>query len=79
MFYTKMWKFIVTQSNSWNYLFVVHNPKPCGARELSKYYNLCFDPKIVHGVCAIFRIQCACVTCASLLDKHWISRIIYKK
>ena len=35
--------------------------KPHGARELSKHYHLCFDPKLGNGVCAIRRITCACV------------------
>ena len=47
--------------------------KPRGARGLSKHYNLRFDPKLGNGVCAIRRIPCACVECASMLDKTWIS------
>ena len=49
--------------------------KPHGARGLGKHYNLCFDPKLGMGKCAIIRILCACVTCTSLLDKPWISGI----
>ena len=30
-------------------------------RVLSKNYHLFFDPKFGHGICAIFRISCACV------------------
>ena len=37
--------------------------------------NLHLDPKIVHGICAIRRIPCACVTCTSMLDKPWIFSI----
>ena len=37
--------------------------KPNGARELSKHYNLRFDPKLGSGVCAILRIPCGCVFC----------------
>ena len=49
--------------------------KPHGARGLSKHYHLCFDPKLGMGVCAIFRIPCACVSCTSMLYKPWISVI----
>ena len=48
---------------------------PNVARGLSKNYHLRFDPKIGHGICAIFRIPCACVACISILDKPWISGI----
>ena len=43
--------------------------KPHGVRGLSKHYNLSFDPKLGHGICAIIRITCACVACTSMLDK----------
>ena len=43
--------------------------KPHSARELSKHYHLCFEPKLGNGVCAIFLITCACVACTSMLDK----------
>ena len=46
-----------------------------GERGFSKYYHLRFDPKLGNGVCAIHRIQCACVVCTSMLDKPWISGI----
>ena len=49
--------------------------KPRGARGLSKHYHLRFDPKLGMGICAIFRIPCACVACKSMLDKPWISGI----
>ena len=49
--------------------------KPRGAIGLSKNYNLRFDPKIGMGVCEIRRIPCACVDCASMLDKIWTSGI----
>ena len=42
---------------------------------LSKHYHLRFYPKLGMGVCAIHRIPCACVACASMLDKPWISGI----
>ena len=35
--------------------------KPRGARGLNKHYHLRFDPKLGHGICAILRIECACV------------------
>ena len=50
--------------------------KPCVARGLSKHYNLCFDLKIVMGICAIRCIPCACVTCTLMLYKPWISGIL---
>ena len=43
--------------------------KPHGARGLSRYYHLRFDPKLGMGVCEIRRIPCACVACTSMLDK----------
>ena len=49
--------------------------KPHGARGLSKHYNLSFGTKLGDGVCAIFRIPCACVSCTSMLDKPCISGI----
>ena len=49
--------------------------KPHVARGLSKHYHLSFDPKLGNGVCAIFRITCACVACTKMLDKPWISGI----
>ena len=48
------------------------HPKPHGARGLSKHYHLRFDPKIVHGICVICHIPCACVVCTSILYKPWI-------
>ena len=49
--------------------------KPRGARGLSKYYNLRFDPKLGNGVCSIIGIPYAFVACTSILDKPWISGI----
>ena len=48
------------------------HPKPHRARGLSKHYHLRFDPKLGHGICAIRRISCACVSCTLLMDKPWI-------
>ena len=45
----------------------------------SKHYYLRFDPKLGHGLFAIFRIPCACVACTSTLDQPWISGIPSKK
>ena len=42
---------------------------------MSKHYHLRFYPKLGNGVCEIRRISCACVACASMLDKPWISGI----
>ena len=42
---------------------------------MSKHYHLRFDTKLGNGVCAIWRIPCACVACTSMLDKPWISGI----
>ena len=39
------------------------HPKPHGSRGLSKHCHLRFDTKLVHGICAICRIPCACVGC----------------
>ena len=49
--------------------------KPHGARALSKHYHLCFNPKLVMGICAIRHIPCACVACTSMIYKPWISSI----
>ena len=43
------------------------HPKPPGARWLNKHYHICFDQKLGHGICEIFRIPCACVGCTSIL------------
>ena len=56
-------------------LFSGPHSKPHGARWLSKHYHLRFDPKLGMGVCAIRRIPCDFVACASMLDKPWISGI----
>ena len=55
------------------------HPKPHGARGLSKHYHLRFDTKLVHGICEIIRISCACVGCTPMLDKPWIYGIPSKK
>ena len=49
--------------------------KTHGARGLSNNYHFRFDPKLGNGVCALFRIPCACVASKSMLDKPWISGI----
>ena len=49
--------------------------KPHGSRGLGEHYHLRFYPKLGMGVCAIFRIPCACFACTSMLDKAWISGI----
>ena len=49
------------------------NFNPHGTRGLGKNYHLRFDPKLGMGVCLIWRIQCACVACTSMLYKLWIS------
>ena len=49
--------------------------KTHGVRGFSKHYHLRFDPKLGSGICAIFRIPCACVACTSMIDKPWISGI----
>ena len=55
--------------------FCVPHSKPHGSRGSSKHYNLCFDPKIVMGICEICCIPCDCITCTSMLYKPWISGI----
>ena len=55
--------------------FCAPHPKPHVARGLNKNYNSRFDPKLGHGICAIFRIPCACVAFTSMLDQPWISGI----
>ena len=51
------------------------HPKPHGARGLGKNYHISFDPNLGHGIRAIFRITCACVSCTSMLDQPWISGV----
>ena len=55
------------------------HPKPRGERGFSKHYNLCFYPKIGHGICEIRRILCTCVGFTSMLEKPFISGILSKK
>ena len=55
------------------------HPKHHGARGLIKHYCLRFCPKLGHGICAIRRIPCACVSCTSMLDQPWIYGIFSKK
>ena len=59
--------------------FCVPHSKPHGARGLNKHYHLSFYPKLGNDVCSIISIPCACVACTSMLDKPWISGILYKK
>ena len=58
---------------------VIRHRNPHGARGLSKHYHLCFDTKILHFICAICHILCACVLCTSMLDQPWIYGINLKK
>ena len=55
--------------------FCVPHSKPHGARGLSRYYNLSFDPRLGMGICEIHLIPCACVAFTSMLEKPWISGI----
>ena len=55
--------------------FCVPHSKPHGSKGLSNNYYLRFDPKLGIGICAIRHIPCACVACASMLYKPWISGI----
>ena len=59
--------------------FCVPYQKPHSSMGLSKHYHLRFDPKLGHGICVIFRVQCACVSCTSMLGQLWISGIHLKK
>ena len=52
--------------------FCCPHTKPHGVRGLSKHYHMRFDPKLVHDICAIRCISCACAECASMLYKPWI-------
>ena len=42
---------------------------------MGKHYHLRFDPNLGHGICAIFRITCACVGCTSIMYQPWISGV----
>ena len=59
--------------------FCVPHPNPHGARGFSKHSNLRLYPKQGDGICAIFCIKCACVTCISILVQHCIYGISSKK
>ena len=48
---------------------------PHGERGMSKHYHFRFDSKLAMGECAILLVPWACVACASMLDKPWISGI----
>ena len=43
---------------------------------LSTNYHLRFDIKLGMGICVIFLIPCASVTCTYMIDKPWISGIL---
>ena len=45
---------------------------PHGEMGLSKHYNLRFDTKLGHGICAIIRIPCDCVEFTSMIDQPCI-------
>ena len=59
--------------------FCGSHPKPHGVKGLSKNYHLLFDPKLGHGICAIFCIPCSCVGFTSMLDRPCIYGILSKK
>ena len=59
--------------------FIGPHPNPHGERGLIKHYHVRFDPKLGHGICAIFHIPCACVACTSMIDQPWTSGIRLKK
>ena len=65
----------LNKNNSPEFSFCGPYSKPHGTRGSSKHYNLRFDSKIGMGICEISHIPCACVTCASTMDKPWISGI----
>ena len=55
------------------------HPKPCGETGLSKQYNLRFDPKLGHGICATLRIPCSCIVCTSMIDQPFMYGTPLKK
>ena len=52
--------------------FVGPHTKPHGVIGLIKHYHMLFDPKLIHGICAIRCIPCACAESTSMLEKPWI-------
>ena len=52
--------------------FCGSHTNPHGERGLGKHYHIRFDPNLVHHICTIIRITCACVACTSMLDQPWI-------
>ena len=65
-------KKIVVKTSFRPFIFYVQHIKPHGVRGLSKNYHMRFDPKLVHGICAICQIPCVCYECTYMLDKPWI-------
>ena len=51
-----------------------HN-KQHGVRGLGKHSHMCFDPKLVHGICVIHSITYMCTQCISTLDQPCTSGI----
>ena len=48
-------------------------------RGLSKHYTLQLDPKLVHVICEIWRIPCACISCINMLYNLWAYDVDPKK
>ena len=68
-------KYVKTFCNNTHFtLFKFCGPhtKPHGVRGLSKNYHMQFYPKLVHGICTIRNIPCACAECTYMLEKTWI-------
>ena len=59
--------------------FFGSHTKPHGVIGLRNNYHIQFDPKLVHGICPIRRITCACAWCTYMLYKPWIRGLTPKQ
>ena len=46
--------------------------KPHSVCRLVKHYQICFDPKLGHGIYTILLINYDCTSCTSIFDQSWI-------
>ena len=71
-FYHKKLNFFVIQPSFHHCNFVVH-AKSYVSRGLINHHDIKFNTKLVHVICTILQIPCACYECKYMLDKPWVS------
>ena len=79
MYRTNMWNCFAIQTSFHKLPFCGPHTKPYGVRGFNKNYHIIFDTKLVHGICAIFRIPCAYSACTYMLYKPWIPDLAPEK